>query len=299
MSRELLLWMLSLLLVGSLNVAFGIWLGVGPSLDSIREAPSALAAERSAWWALWRPLLPGGLVLAFLLGWALQEPESAEALHAWAYLCATPIALLWGRASIRAWRSGSARTVSLAGTVGLLRPRVVISPELRAALDEAALQAAIEHEHAHARHLDPLRLWLAQLATDLQWPARSAQVRLARWREVLELARDEEACAHGASGPDLAAAVVTAARLQRQERPLAAIAGLGAATPHRAARVGRPANESLRARIARLLDESHMAEARRPRGAWFGGATLVAVIGLMVVVGYFYGEAVVMRIVEI
>ncbi len=298
MSRELLLWMLSLLLVGSLNVAFGIWLGGGPSLHSIREAPSALAAERSAWWALWRPLMPGGLVLAFLLGWALQEPESAEALHAWAYLCATPIALLWGRASVRAWRSGSASTVSLAGTVGLLRPRVVISPELRSALDEAALQAAIEHEHAHARHLDPLRLWLAQLATDLQWPARSAQVRLARWREVLELARDEEACAHGASGPDLAAAVVTAARLQRQEQPLTAIAGLGAAAPHRA-RVGRPAEESLRARIARLLDESRSAEARRPRGVWFGGVALAAVLGLMVLVGYFHGEAVVMWIVEI
>ena len=59
MSRELLLWMLSLLLVGSLNVACGIWLGPGPSLASIREAPSALAAERSAWWALWRPLVPG------------------------------------------------------------------------------------------------------------------------------------------------------------------------------------------------------------------------------------------------
>lgn len=298
MSRELLLWMLSLLLVGSLNVAFGIWLGAGPTLDSIREAPSALAAERSAWWALWRPLIPGGLVLAFLLGWALQEPESAEALHAWAYLCATPIALLWGRASIRAWRSGSASTVSLAGTVGLLRPRVVISSELRSALDEAALQAAIEHERAHARHLDPLRLWLAQLATDLQWPARSAQIRLARWREVLELARDEEACAHGASGPDLAAAVVTAARLQRQERPLTAIAGLGAA-PQRGVRIGRSAEESLRARIARLLDESCAAGAGARRAARFGSATLIAAIGLMVFVGYRYGEAVVMRIVEI
>lgn len=299
MSRELLLWMLSLLLVGSLNVACGVWLGLGPSRLSLLELPSALEAERTAWWALWRPLLPGALVLAFLFGWALQEPESAEALHAWAYLCATPIALVWGRASVRAWRSGSASKVALAGTVGLLRPRVVIAPELRSALDDSALKAVLEHEHAHARHRDPLRLWLAQLATDLQWPARAAQLRLARWREVLELARDEEACASGAAGPDLAAAVVTAARLQRQERPLAAIAGLGSAVPRRGLVVGHSADDALRARIARLLDESHVAGAGRSSRLLIRGVTLATVVGLMVLVGYFFGESVVMRIAEI
>lgn len=297
MCRELLLWMLSLLLVGSLNVAFGIWLGAGPGRAAVLEAAGAMDAERAAWWGLWRPLLPGGLVLAFLLGWALQEPESAEALHSWAYLCAAPVAVVWTRASVRAWRSGSATRVALAGTVGLLRPRVVISPELRAALDEAALQAAVEHERAHARHRDPLRLWLAQLATDLQWPARSAPVRLAHWREVLELARDEEACARGAAGPDLAAAVVTAARLQRQERPLAAIAGLGAA-PRRGPRIARSADEVLRVRIARLLDGPRAAVRARRHGALLGGAIIAGIV-FMVLVGYRYGEAVVVRIAEL
>lgn len=298
MSRELLLWMLSLLLVGSLNVACGIWLGPRPSRASMLGVQSARDAERAAWRALWRPLLPGGLVLAFLLGWALQEPESAEALHSWAYLCATPVALVWMRATVRAWRSGSASKVALAGTVGLLRPRVVIAPELRSVLDDAALHAALEHEHAHARHRDPLRLWLAQLATDLQWPARSAQLRLSHWREVLELARDEEACACGAAGPDLAAAVVTAARLQRQERPLAAIANLGTASPRRGLRVGRSADEALRVRIARLLVEPGAVGGVR-RGGLLGGAATVALVSTMVLVGYYFGEAVVMRIAEI
>ncbi|MBK7534033.1 MAG: M48 family metalloprotease [Myxococcales bacterium] len=240
MARELLLSMLSLLLVGTLHVVCGAGVGRFWALPPLSRVTSARAAELQAWRLLWAPLVPGALVLAFLLGWALQEPEQAEALHAWAYLCAAPILLVWGRAVHRAWRAGLARHVPVAGTVGLLRPRVVVAEALRAALDADALAAAMAHEAAHVRHRDPLRLWLGQLATDLQWPAPGAARRLARWRSALELARDEEACKRGVAGPDLAAALIAAARLHSRSR--GAVAGLGDG-----------AAEVLRLRVARLL----------------------------------------------
>ncbi len=297
MSREILLWMLSLVLVGGLNVACGAWLPGGLEPAGLPRLASAREAERKAWRSLWAPLVPGMLVLAFLLGWALQEPERAEALHAWAYLVATPFALLWARAAIRAWRSGSARQVPVAGTVGLLWPRVVMSPDLRAAVDEHAYRAAVEHENAHVRHRDPLRLWGAQVATDLQWPAARARRRLAQWREVLELARDEEACERGVPGPDLAAAVLAAARIH--PAPVTgAVVRLGE----------RPAdgNEPLRVRVGRLLGEPSARDLATPRGsplargvlAHLGGLVAVAAL-LIATLGYLYGEAVVSRIVDL
>ena len=105
MARELLLSMLSLLLVGTLHVVCGAGVGRFWALPPLSRVTSARTAELQAWRLLWAPLVPGALVLAFLLGWALQEPEHAEALHAWAYLCAAPILLVWGRAVQRAWRA--------------------------------------------------------------------------------------------------------------------------------------------------------------------------------------------------
>jgi hypothetical protein len=78
---------------------------------------------------------------------------------------------------------------------------VVVSPALAEVLDPAALRAVHEHESAHARHHDPLRIWLAELAADLQWPSPSARARLQSWPETLELARDDEARERGAQGP--------------------------------------------------------------------------------------------------
>ena len=90
---------------------------------------------------------------------------------------------------------------------------MVLSDELIARLDVDALEAVKAHEAAHVRHRDPLRIWLAQLVTDLQWPWPAAQERFTRWRQVLELARDEEARLSGADGADLAAAILLAARM--------------------------------------------------------------------------------------
>ncbi len=70
------------------------------------------------------------------------------------------------------------RAEEFAFTVGALRPRVVVSSGMAAALPDAEMRAVLAHEASHMRRWDPLRalavkvaaahLWFAPLAKDLR-----------------------------------------------------------------------------------------------------------------------------------
>ncbi|MDE2252973.1 MAG: hypothetical protein KGL42_01690 [Betaproteobacteria bacterium] len=245
MGREILLTLLILLFGGLVMQPLAL-LPWHPLPDT-----SPRVAERRAWLQLWLPVLPMFVVGAWLCGWALREPDPVRAHfdHGMLIGASIPFALIALRAALRAaWVLVGAPVELPICTAGLLRPRILFNPYLARALDEAHVHAALEHERAHARHRDPLRIWLAQLATDLQWPWPWARERFEAWLEILEFARDDEARSHGASGTDLAAAVVATARRSRSV-PRAGRAGwvLGGD----AALLGD--SRSLQARIARLL----------------------------------------------
>jgi Zn-dependent protease with chaperone function len=127
-------------------------------------------------------------------------------------------------------------------TVGLIRPRIVVAPELARVLDDRALQAALAHERAHVRHQDPLRIWIAQFVTDLQWPWSSAQGRFETWLAALEHARDDAARAEGIDGADLAAALVASLRFHRDRAAgvYASLIGQRSAFEERVARLLQP-----------------------------------------------------------
>lgn len=238
MERELLLSALVLLLCGPLVwvCAWLPWPGHG---RRDRGAGSAVT-ERRTWFDLWAPLLPAALVFAVLLGWALAEPDPAdERLSTWQLVLAALLLAPWLRTGWRLLRSlWCPRDVRTAATVGLLRPFVVVQPEFVLSLRRSELAAALAHERAHAAHWDPARLWLAGLATDLQWPAPGARRRLAAWRVALEQARDDDAVWAGCAGADLAAAIVAAARVQGGASDLV---------------VGMADGPDLRERVQRLL----------------------------------------------
>ena len=215
MNRDLVFGTLVLAFCGSATWLTGWILGRN---SSALTGESGRAAEARAWRRLWAPLTPAAVTLAALAGWAIQEPRSTdELLRPFASIFVLPLACLWLRATIRAARALRAPRVSpVAATMGLLRPRVVLSSSLRRRLDCHSFDAALAHEQAHARHRDPLRIWLAQIATDLQWPNAVAARRFAEWKVALELARDEEARASGVRGEDLAEALIAAVRLARE-----------------------------------------------------------------------------------
>jgi hypothetical protein len=236
MERECFLTVLVAFLGGIMILSCGWW-------------PLAYANETSArrlewirWKRVWMPLVPASIVAAWLCGWALAEPDpTPERASILLTLASIPFALVFGRAAIRAGWSLVRDEGDLGiATVGLLRPWIVFSPHLAKALEDHAIEAALEHERAHARHWDPLRMWLAQLATDLQWPWPQAQDRFAQWMLALELARDEEARAAGVDGSDLASAILASARFRHNVTPFSS-----------AALNGEPL--AIKERIARLL----------------------------------------------
>jgi hypothetical protein len=236
MERESLLATLILISGGFVLQLFAAW----PSRRG-DDSPSR-KLEVLRWFALWWPAATALTVAAWLCGWALSQPDPVPGhVNGLIFVVATPFLIIGGRAVLRAAWSlcHSPRGFGIA-TVGFFRPRVVVAPELERALDARALRAALAHERIHVLHRDPLRIWLAQFVTDLQWPWGTAQRRFTDWLAVLELARDDEARAGGIDGADLAAAVLGSVRFQVR------ISGATATL------IGRP--EALPGRIARLLE---------------------------------------------
>ena len=212
MDRELVLAILVALLCGGALTAAGWWPTGSP------VASSGRALERRAWRRMWLPFGPAVLLFAALCGWALVEPADAEPV---------PNCLLWGAVALcggcgardvagvmvrREFSPGPDsrhRWIASAAT-SLLSPRIANGTRRRQRLLRRSSMSGL-----HARHRDPLRLWLAQLGSDLLWPWPAADARFRCWRRALELARDEEARLNGIAGPDLAAAILAALRLSR------------------------------------------------------------------------------------
>jgi hypothetical protein len=279
--RESLLLTLVLLLGGLAIQLFALWPSHGAGLSPSRQL------ERRRWFALWYPIAPALIVAAWLCGWALSQPDPVPGhVGRLIFVACVPFVVVLVRALARAvgsvWRSPGRYAIA---TVGLLKPRIVIAPELPHLLDERALQAAFAHERAHLAHRDPLRIWLAQFVTDLQWPWNSAQRRFTCWLAALEHARDDEARAAGIEGADLAAAVLGSLRFQL------AAAGTAATLTGEA--------PALPARIARLLLPLPEAPPlRETRGILFMGSLLVAML-LAVESGVAWGERLVAPLIAI
>jgi hypothetical protein len=213
MERESLLALLITLAGGILLQVFASW----PWRASLEGDPIAL--ERASWRRLWYPVVPALIIAAWLCGWALAEPDPVPGpLGPWILIgAAAPFAVLFGRAATRGlWALMRSPGECGVSTIGLLQPQVLFSPFLAKQLDDSVIRAALAHERAHALHRDPLRIFLAQLVTDLQWPWPAAQRRLEAWLHALELARDDEARAEGVDGADLAEAVLASVRFLKR-----------------------------------------------------------------------------------
>lgn len=267
MDRDLLATCLAVVLGGGATVLAAAFASCRGSLRQ------EILEERAAGLRLWLPLLPAAAAWSFVLGWTLQEPGASDERVGLAWIVA---ALAFGavvaRSALRAMWSAASRHTGAAATVGLLRPRVVISQELSERLDAEALAAAIAHEVAHARHRDPLWLLAGQIAADLQWPFPGARRRLAEWREAIELARDDEARRAGVPGDDLAHAILAAVALHRP--------------PASAALTGDEEGARLRRRIERLL--APLPEGGQVSRRWHPALlvpALVAIVTLGVTVG--------------
>ena len=275
MDRDLVLATMVLVLCGA-GAWLTSWVPTAREPGDRRDR-SGRQLEARSWRRIWLTVLPAAVALAAMCGWALQEPSvTDEPLLPTAALVVIPFGLLWLRCAVRACLAlRRPRELPPIATVGLLRPTIVIADRLDGALDPEALSAALAHEQIHVRHCDPLRIWLAQIATDLQWPSPWARRRFDDWLSSLELARDEEARLDGASGEDLAAAIVAVARM----RPRSAGGAVACLTGM---------DRSLASRIARLLDPVPAGDGRRSIAL---SLAVVALLIASVAIGASYGDA--------
>lgn len=290
MERESLLAILVMLLGGAALQSLALW----PWRVARGLSPAEL--ERRTWIGVWLPVLPMLFVAAGLLGWALQESDPVRdpldpgvLLALW-----TPFALIFLRAGARAvWALASRPADRGVSTIGLIQPRVVFSPFLARQLDEGVIRAALAHERSHALHRDPLRIWIAQLVTDLQWPWPWAERRFEAWLDALELARDDEARVSGADGADLAAAVLASVRFLSQRSPQQSVGFQGTQLAH-----ARLTGESraLRNRVSRLLVPLPELSREAARGLGLldrAGYLLIPLLAAALMLGLVCGEPIV------
>jgi hypothetical protein len=266
MDREYLFTLLMLAVTG-----LGMFAASGRQVPRARATPAG-REEHACWRRLWAPVAPSLVGACALLGWVFVQREPAELIPRSVAAVSALVAAVWLRAGLRAaraMRTGS--TSAVAATVGLWRPRTTLSPDLIAQLDAETLAAVGAHEAAHVRHRDPLRLWLAQFVTDVQWPRSGAPVRFHQWRRALELARDEEARRAGVHGANLAAGILAAARLESSASAGAALTGTWV---------------DLEDRVARLLAPL---PADRPHSDGPMGITLAVTCGVAAWVGARFG----------
>lgn len=289
MERETLLTMLLMIFGGCALQLLALWPGTLPTV------PDAHSIERAAWLRVCLPALPMLLIAAWLAGWAMTQPDPVRVPLDPAVVVALwlPFGLLFLRALARAvWALLREPPDCGVSTVGLMAPQIVFSPFLARQLDEPVILAALAHERAHGRHRDPLRIWVAQCITDLQWPWPQAQRRLERWLEALEWARDEEARHRGVAGSDLAAAVLSSVRFVDALTPHQRATLAGTQLAH-ARLVGD--GHTLRRRVFRLLAPlpgiSHV-EPRRVLGIRASTASWIPLLLAVMVLGLTFGGTV-------
>lgn len=295
MERETLVTLLILISGGLLLQLTANWPQGG-----VATADPALL-ERQTWLALCRPVAPLSLIAAWLIGWALTQPDPVTGLDPYVVICVSlPFGLLFLRALARAaWALVREMPECGVSTFGFLQPQVAFSPFLARRLDEPVIRAALAHERAHARHRDPLRIWVAQLITDLQWPWPQAQRRQTAWLAALELARDEEARRSGTEGADLAAAVLASVRFLGELSPRERIALGGTQLAH-ARLIGD--ERTLQHRVGCLL-EPMTAVAESPASRRIGWrAMLTPLIPLLLaalLLGVLYGPRIMLPLLRL
>jgi hypothetical protein len=152
----------------------------------------------------------------------------------------------------------------LSVTTGLFRPLVLVSTGLRERLRPEVLAVVLEHERAHARRRDPLRLVAAALLSAGHLPG-TRRLLLCDLALACEQAADEEAATAVGDRVRVAEAIVTVERVMRSSQSgLAAAMGMDGA--------------STVARVEELLREPPTRAPLLFRGLLWGLAAVAAVL---------------------
>ncbi|OUM90834.1 MAG: hypothetical protein BAA01_07640 [Bacillus thermozeamaize] len=153
-------------------------------------------------------------------------------------------------------------------TLGLIRPKIVVTSGLLKVLNEEELEAVLHHEAFHQKHRDPLKMWIVQtLARSMQYlPVIGELVR--SYRLLRELMADQFVIQKMGSSHALGSAILKMVK-KRQEMTWMK---MGMTVAH--------FTSSLDVRILRLLDSGY-----RVRFIWVGRKALLFSGLFLVIIG--------------
>jgi hypothetical protein len=207
-----------------------------------------LRPQSAARWLLALRLAPAGLAILLVGGVCVPsylwlEPQSAVESVGLACIvasfCGIAICALSVTRAIRAMVRSTRYRPHLA-LAGIVRPRLIISPDVVRALTPQELDAALRHEEAHQIARDNLKRLVVLLAPGL-FPAFGGFGRLERaWSQSAEWAADDFAVAGDERRSlSLASAIVRVARLSKAPEPALCITSLVGDHSDLSARVDR------------------------------------------------------------
>ncbi|QYR19548.1 M56 family metallopeptidase [Paenibacillus sp. sptzw28] len=96
----------------------------------------------------------------------------------------------------------------IAVTMGLLRPRVVISTGLLNLMEEDEIEAVIEHEKYHLRHRDPLQMFLLSMLSVSMWYIPIFKWLSVKYNLIIEVMADKHAISKVGSSDVLGSALL-------------------------------------------------------------------------------------------
>jgi beta-lactamase regulating signal transducer with metallopeptidase domain len=157
------------------------------------------------------------------------------------------------------------------GLVGLLKPKIVVSPRVLETLTTEQFHAALEHERAHGFSRDNFKRLLILLAPNPFPFVRSFRAMEGYWDRYAELSADDFATRGQPSRAiALAEALIKLARLEGSQAPPPLVSGLFAA------------QEGLNLRVERLLRLEPAAEKPTRLRTLLAGPCLLLAIGAFV-----------------
>ncbi|GIX49717.1 MAG: hypothetical protein KatS3mg131_3928 [Candidatus Tectimicrobiota bacterium] len=229
-----------------------LWGEPPPAALSLADVPLLVVAASSLW-------ATAVLLWAWGRGRCLLRRSQPYRPGAWPALDAALSGLPWQPPQLRLLAVPS----PLACTLGLWRPRLLLSTGLLRQLSAAEVRAMLGHEWGHVRHGDVLRLAVLRWWRAALWFLPAVHALAQACQRAIEEAADDAAVALTGAPLDLAAALVKTAKARAVPAWSPALAG-EAALPQRIERLLAPA-------------------ATRPRRVrfWPWGVSLAVVAGLL------------------
>ena len=207
----------------------------------------------------------GGLLAGAGIRGLLAWCRAASRVSLWLQ-AARPLRI--GHSPIAAFEVDSERP--LMALAGVIRPRLIVTRGLMAALSEDELASCVAHELGHWHAWDNLKRLVMRASPDVLIGTSTAREIERRWASAAEHAADDVAGYHGAAARcALASALVKVAKLIPDRavltEPISTLVGGG----------------DVASRVRRLLDDRTLAPSSARRRGWIASAAAVVAIGAM------------------